>query len=120
VFSILQRVGVVYENGQLQKFYPPDYDLDSKDPYENGFIFRGGCTLIFDLDSLQLKYAISKPLLDSDALEKEDALSINLKRLNAQYAFQNGDEDSGINQFELYFGNGINHTIEPFAFLHQH
>jgi hypothetical protein len=124
IFSIFQRAGVKHkgqdENGD------DTFDLEPL-PTEIGkandpelFEFRGGCTLIFDLDTLQLRYAISKPLLDTDFLEKNKRAAINLRRLRNQYRFQQGDEDSGLNEFSLYFGNGLRNIIEPFAFLHQH
>lgn len=79
----------------------------------------GGCTLIFDLDSLQLRYAISKPLL-------------NLKKLNE--GIHQLDEDRCIalfqhhenmrifqSRFEAYFNTApANSQNEPFRFLHVH
>jgi len=118
VFSILQKSGVIYKDGEFSSFLaPPALDENGKCP-EGWFEFRGGCTLIFDLDHLQLKYAISKPLLDMEALEKEQEPRINKRRLDNQYAFQQGDEDSGVNEYTLYFGAGIRQVTEPFAFLH--
>lgn len=119
VFSMTQRCGVVYKNGKFSKFYTPGGD--NKPPGEGAFEFRGGCTLIFDLDQLQLKYAISKPLLDVAALEADRPPDIDKKRVDRQYRFQYGaDEDNGMNEFSLYFGNGLRSITEPFAFLHQH
>src|SRR5262249_13358462 len=60
VFGLVQRLGVVYKDGKFDRCYSPG---SPKDRPEGGFEVYGGCTLIFDLDSLKLKYAISKPLL---------------------------------------------------------
>lgn len=120
IFSILQRSGVKYTDDKFDGFYQPSHESDPDNTPVNGFEFRGGCTLIFDLDSLQLKYAISKPILEMEALDKEEEPRINMRRLDNQYKFQHGDENSGVNEYSMYFGNGINKIIEPFAFLHQH
>ena len=71
---------------------------------DNEFEFRGGCTLIFDLDSPAVEiWLLSKPLLDMESAEKDGEPKINMKRLQNQYNFQHGDEDSGINEYTLYF-----------------
>jgi hypothetical protein len=115
VFSIVQRSGVVYENGRFARTY------NVREPVPaGGFEFRGACTLIFDLDKLTLKYAISKPLLDLSALENGNIPFLNMQRLDAQYKFQNDLQDTGQNEYCLYFGEGNNSMTEPFAFLHQH
>ncbi|MCF6405988.1 hypothetical protein L3C95_24015 [Chitinophaga filiformis] len=80
---------------------------------------RGGCTLIFDLDSLQLRYAISKPLLNLDKL-KEGIHELDKERCMA--LFQHHQEmRMGQSRFEAYFGMGpANAQNEPFCFLHTH
>lgn len=135
VFSIFQRAGVRVEDSKNNDPEEKLIDEDGEKSFQlfvlnrntdhqkfpdNEFEFRGGCTLIFDLDSLQLRYAISKPLLDMERLEKDGEPIINIKRLRNQYKFQHGDEESGVNEYTLYFGNGVQHIMEPFAFLHQH
>jgi hypothetical protein len=79
----------------------------------------GGCTLIFDLDSQRLKYAILKPLIDMDIFEATGKLTINQKRIETQYKMQFGTEEFPFNDFALYFGNSKQKITEPFAFLHQ-
>jgi hypothetical protein len=116
IFSITQRTGVVNEDGQF-KFFKPANDSDPDEMPKGGFEFMGACTLIFDLDSLQLKYAISKPIIDIEALEKEEVPKINMRRLQIQYDFQ---QDPGLSDYSLYFGSGHSNITEPFAFLHQH
>jgi hypothetical protein len=126
VFSIVQRSGIVFEkdNSSIKYFEPPDYygdtNVDPETIQKGGFEFTGGCTLIFDLDTLKLKYAISKPLLDFNENDATDSVFINRKRAKEQYQYQNGDDKNGFNEFSMYFGNGINRVAEPFAFLHQH
>lgn len=120
VFSIFQRSGVKRMANGSFSFTELSSQSDNKNTGLTNFEFRGGCTLIFDLDTLQLKYAISKPILDMESLEKEQKATINSRRLENQYQFQYGEQDTGTNEFSLYFGNGHQHIMEPFAFLHQH
>jgi hypothetical protein len=116
VFSIFQKCGVVMTDQGPRPFVPDD----TVEIPERGFEFYGGCTLIFDLDRQELKYSISKPLLDVKALDKGE-FRWNLKRILAQYDYQ---FDSGLefrNDFSKYFGIGLNNSLhEPFALLHQH
>ncbi|MBC7821208.1 MAG: hypothetical protein IAG10_30340 [Planctomycetaceae bacterium] len=76
-------------------------------PAENGqpaFKFRGGTTLIFDLDTLELKYCISKPI-DDEA------------RLARQKAFLKDGLPPAIRA--AFFGEGrIANRFEPLAMLH--
>jgi hypothetical protein len=125
VFSIVQRSGIIFKKGEPIKYFePPDYYGETlADPEllpEGGFEFAGGCTLIFDLDTLKLKYAISKPLVSFDENDPTDTVSIDEKRAKEQYKFQHGDDINGFNDFSCYFGSGINRQAEPFAFLHHH
>ncbi len=80
----------------------------------------GGCTLIFDLDTLQLTYAISKPLIDQQVMKKEGRLQLHQGRAISVDAFCRDKTMS--NPFAMYFGgDDSRHTIvEPFCFLHQH
>jgi hypothetical protein len=77
----------------------------------------GGCTLIFDLDSLALKYAISKPLLDMEALREKGQHQINLGR--AQQVRK--QRTSTTTAYDAYFAVKAGKSVgEPFAFLHTH
>lgn len=90
-----------------------------KDDTDKSIEISGGCTLIFDLDSLTLKYAISKPLLDVEALKK-NIHQLDKDRCLAVHDYLN---ESGIdqNQFQAYFGMGRRNAFnEPFNFLHTH
>jgi hypothetical protein len=85
-----------------------------------GYIeFRGGCTLIFDLDTLKLKYTITKPLLDQATLGN-GSTCVDMRRLKNQFDYRNDENGSGMNEYAAYFSGGIDQINEPFCFLHQH
>ena len=121
VFGLVQRMGVVVnEEGQIEHYEPPRSNAkEQEDPPEGGFEVQGGCTLIFDLDSLELKYAIAKPLLDPVRTDIFDKPLINIDRILAQHEYQFGTLPLGMSQVGHYFGNGVDsHFGEPFALLH--
>ncbi|KAB7728629.1 hypothetical protein F5984_17460 [Rudanella paleaurantiibacter] len=64
--------------------------------------FRGGCTLIFDLTGLKLRYCIRKNFRDE-------------RRLTEQLAYVTGQRNAPSNR-AMYFGLA---NREPFAFLHR-
>jgi hypothetical protein len=78
--------------------------------------FRGGCTLIFDLDDLTLKHAISKPIFDLCHLKEKGnrTLTLNRKRLEMQYTCQYGELAEKLN-----FTARRHKNAEPFAFIHK-
>ncbi|HET7461603.1 MAG TPA: hypothetical protein VFJ82_10150 [Longimicrobium sp.] len=76
-----------------------DQDGDTEIP---SFTFRGGCTLILDLESQQLRYAIVKRV-DS------------INRLRRQQTYRSGGALPGLRA--TYFGDALGGR-EPFAFLH--
>jgi hypothetical protein len=83
----------------------------------NSFVINGGCTLIFDLDTMELKYAISKPLLDIEALNA-NAHKLNRSRCLAIHNYQKGTM-ADQSRFQSYFGAGKQNSFnEPFNFLH--
>jgi len=87
------------------------------DDSDEGFAITGGCTLIFDLDTTDLKYAISKPLLDVEELNK-NVRQINLARSTVLQRYQRG-EIGAQSRFQAYFGTGKQNSFnEPFHFLH--
>jgi hypothetical protein len=128
IFSLLQRSGIAFQDDDFLKHYFPARSIDAAKAVTdnlsadglNRFELRGGCTMIFDLDNLQLAYAISKPLIDVDLLEIENRPMINMQRAYEQYHFAHAGQDGGINEFSLYFGSEGSRMAEPFAFLHQH
>jgi hypothetical protein len=81
---------------------------DDIDPGKKGtsptFEFRGGCTIILDLQTLKLKYVIRKSI-DDEA------------RVRRQRDYRSSD--AGASLRATYFGSGLNAiTNEPFALLH--
>ncbi len=83
------------------------------EPY---FRFRGGCTLILDLQDLSLRYAISKNLEDKIILEKN--LFIENERLVRQRNFRTGGDGMALRS--TYFGKSEqSDKDEPFALLHR-
>ncbi len=117
VFSIIQKCGVIVKDGEQHDHFDPDIEQIP----ENGFIIRGGCTLIFDIgEELKLKYVVRKPLLDLEKA-KRGIYEIDKKLVREQhhYQYQTMHEFSG--ELEQYFTSGdANAMTEPFAFLHQH
>jgi len=123
VISLVQKAGAKFKDGVYEPYTPtraPFSKIDDtgKEIPADSFEFRGGCTLIFDLDSQLLKYAINKPILDMESLEPGHQPMINRRRLDSQHKYMH-DDDSGRNEFTAYFGSGLHKLTEPFAFLHQ-
>ena len=115
IFSLVQRAGVVVQGSEVSTFVP----AGDVPPPAGGFEFWGGCTLIFDLDTLQLRYAIAKPLLDPDKL-RAGQRALHVRRVLKQYRYQTEEGLQGLNEQSLYFGSGLrNYCQEPFAFLHR-
>ncbi len=115
VFSLIQRAGVVVKDDKVETYVPGDGE-----PPKGGFDFYGGCTMIFDLDRLKLKYAISKPLLSPDKLQLNSE-AIDTRRVLKQHAYQTDEGLLSLSEQSLYFGMGLkNYFNEPFAFLHRH
>lgn len=118
IFSIMQRAGVTIRNEE-EKYSTYIPNEDAKSP-ENSFEFWGGCTFIFDLNSLTLKYTIPKPLLDTSLLSI-DIRELHQERILTQYDYQNTQLLDSQDEFNMYFGFGVrNQYMEPFAFLHSH
>lgn len=92
VMTLCQRCRVLPvkdKNGNLS-FQPVPAGKKNDDP--DIFTFRAGCTLIFDLNDLSLKHAISKPLFQPTAVNTATRkLVLNAARLNMQYNCTFGD-----------------------------
>ncbi|MDJ1478861.1 hypothetical protein QNI16_00110 [Cytophagaceae bacterium YF14B1] len=124
ILTLIQRCGVIYnkdEDDPIEPYVPNkvrDSGLDdNKKIIENGFDFRGSCTLIFDLDTLELKYSICKPLLDLDELKESGNRKLNKRRVKEQYEWLFERQEHDI--YSAYFnGHSSNLNNEPFAFLH--
>lgn len=118
IISLTQRAGVTItdSNGQLSaNTFVPDDENPPKDP--NSFVLRGGVNLVFDLDTLTLKYAITKPLIDVAALAKGKRQLDQRRVLDTFRYYRRGRLDA--NRFDAYFRLAKNQTpAEPFSFLH--
>ncbi len=113
IVSLIQRANIRIEKDKngLSQIVPGDTD--------KSFVINGGCTLIFDLDTLKLKYAISKPLLDIDLLNK-NIHQLDHRRCIALHQHQHASV-ANQSQFQAYFGMGKQNSFnEPFNFLHNH
>jgi hypothetical protein len=79
--------------------------LDASDQTSEEFPFRGGCTLIFDLDTFKLLYAIGKGIDDED-------------RLARQREYMTSGRIGDL--WSTYFGKRyLARPEEPFAILHR-
>ena len=117
VFSMVQRMGVIVDSGIVKGYYNP---RGQEAPPKNGMEVQGGCTLIFDLDSLDLKYAINKPLFVPKELDNNNRV-VNQERVMRQYHYQTEDLPLGVSEFSSYFeGSFQGQYGEPFALLHKH
>ena len=112
IVTLVQKRGVQFrrDSDNQLKFNNPQWFVPRDDGKVPGYPgdcmqFRGGCTLIFDLDDLTLLYAISKPLDDH-------------KRMVAQFQYTNGSLSSAP---AMYFGNdSLQAAVGPFAMMHTH
>ncbi|HLM02008.1 MAG TPA: hypothetical protein VK400_13210 [Pyrinomonadaceae bacterium] len=77
-----------------------------KDKAGEEFKFRGGCTLVLNLEDLRLRYVIPKPINDE-------------RRLKRHQAFH--EMPFGQSLRATYFGapNSSGNVGEPFALLHR-
>lgn len=115
MFCIIQRSGVILKDEEITGHYDPGISVER--PY-NEFDFYGGCTMIFDLDSLTLQYVISKPLYNMTELKK-GIRKIDSQRASKQFRYQNEEGPMYLSEFSHYFGQGLREALhEPFAFLH--
>jgi hypothetical protein len=115
IMTLAQRaqVQVREKNGALH-FDPVDRQ-NAKENRRESMTFRGGCTLIFDLNELKLKHAIRKPIFDPCDIGINGRLKLNTKRLEMQYDCQYGAMAEKMG----FAAPGNKHLIEPFACIHQ-
>lgn len=103
IVSLTQKRGVRCRIDDDDKFEITGYFDPGKEVPEDGIIFRGGCTLIFDLDEMRIKYVIRKGMDDRNRIEN-------------QFRYQKGYFDDG---GETYFSaKELAHLSGPFAFMH--
>ncbi|GGH36673.1 hypothetical protein GCM10007423_29110 [Dyadobacter endophyticus] len=114
VVSLLQQAKVIVKNGE---FIGVATNTKEK---KRASTFMGGCTLIFDLNTLKLRYAISRPLLDTTKTKPEDR-TLDKKRIEQQVRYEQDEIMMCVSDYSHYFGSGLtNGAQEPFAFLHRH
>ena len=110
VVTLAQKRGVRFHvDGESVIVDGKSYFVPDKTPVEkrgeNHIIFRGGCTLIFDLDNLRLRYAVKKDIDDQE-------------RMVRQFRYEHGllGDDA-----QTYFDSQtMNALAGPFAFMHSH
>ncbi|OMP75676.1 hypothetical protein [[Flexibacter] sp. ATCC 35208] len=103
IVTLVQKRGIIAAVNEDDVFSITGYFNPSKDVPPNGFVFRGGCTLIFDLDKLELKYAVKKDIDD-------------VGRIEQQFRYTN---DLDGKKGEVYFSNETLAALSgPFAFMH--
>lgn len=108
VITVVQKRGVRFnvkgDEVTIKNYFVPDKTPPEKWG-EHHIIFRGGCTLIFDLDSRRLRYAVKKDVDDRE-------------RMIRQFRFEQGmfhDDD------QTYFDSRTMTALAgPFAFTHSH
>jgi hypothetical protein len=111
IVTLVQQRGVLIEAGEdsfkVVGYYPPS----EKPPKEKqGFIFRGGCTLIFDLDRLCLRYAIRKSVDDVQRMEMEYRYNETLNSDSASAMYFDEKTLSALSgPFAFMHGFGLNH-----------
>jgi hypothetical protein len=107
IVTLIQRRGVLVEvleddiriAGYCCPGQPPPKEF-------NYFDFRGGCSLIFDLDTLCLRYAIKKDIDD-------------IARMETQFRYMLGFTNKA--STSLYFDERTLSSLSgPFAFMHSH
>ena len=117
IITLGQRCGVkVVHDEEADDYDISLFELGKGKENEDGcFIFRGGCTLIFDLNTLKLKHVISKPLIDMSNLSvRNKKYELNKNRVVMQYRSTFGD------YAELTGLKGMRNMVEPFAHIHKH
>ncbi|MBL0357072.1 MAG: hypothetical protein IPP72_09390 [Chitinophagaceae bacterium] len=114
IITLAQRCGVKVVHDEANDLYDiktftPNGTKENEE--EGCFIFRGGCTLIFDLNTDELKHVISKPIFDTEKNSRRRSVYVpNNKRAIMQYRSSWGDYAAL---------TGFVKTIEPFAHIHQ-
>jgi hypothetical protein len=117
MFGLVQRLGVVYQDGKLVRYYETDDWITRP---QGGLEVHGGCTLIFDLDSVKLKYAISRRLLKLETIGTNKR-ELNEEWINRQHRYQTEELPQAMSLVGQYFGASPDgYFDEPFAILHTH
>lgn len=127
IILLAQSCGVKVEHDEDKDEYKiKTFEHNPVDDFgEGSFLFRGGCTLVFDLNTgkqdekskkektASLKYIIAKPIVDMESLNKRKPMyKPNEARAKMQYRCQFGDyaDVTGI--------AAIKEQVEPLAHIH--
>ncbi len=107
IISITQKREVPKE--EWSKFFKGDVvafkDINPLDKAEETITFRGGSTMIIDLDSHRLKYCINKPMVDQE-------------RLMEQVLYQKGTTNDSLHA--TYYSKTLTEdNPEPLSMLHR-
>ncbi|MBK8521256.1 MAG: hypothetical protein WAT20_15415 [Ferruginibacter sp.] len=129
IILLTQSCGVKVEHDEDNNTYNTStFQHNPVDDFGDGsFLFRGGCTLVFDLNTgkqvdgkkkektATLKYVISKPILDMPGINKRKPVyKPNQTRAVMQYRCQYGNyaESTGI--------AALKKQVEPLSHIHKH
>ena len=104
---------MIIEVTQRRRGFRTAATQDSEDQYSTpalaapDFIFRGGATLIFDLQTRKIRYAIRKRISDDERLRRQREFFVAYQ--TSSFGFQYG----------LAERNASGEIKEPFALLHR-
>lgn len=106
---------VKYRRGESTPYFEPIRRGSKLPEGAEKIILRGGCTLIFDLNTLELRHAISKPIFEAlpRKLKNGQTLKICQRRANMYWRCMLGDYFDKMNENYIH-----QNQPEPFAFLH--
>jgi hypothetical protein len=99
VIEITQR-----RHGYLDPETQAKVDRGEMKPPPHDFWFRGGCTILVDLESREVRYCIGKGIRSANRLEQ-------------QRKYLSGESDGSL--AATYFGDARGRDREPFAVLHR-
>lgn len=116
LFSLVQTIGVNFDDdGGITGLFVPE---DAAEPDDNSSEVLVGSTLIFDLNTTNLKYAITKPFLLPRKPEENPRL--NHRLIQKQRHYQNQVLSLHVSEENRYFYSGFrSELVEPFALLHK-
>jgi len=108
IFTVIQTAMLTLN--PEKRTYSPTKEGDK----ENVMKFRGGATIFFDQDTMEVRYSITKALFTEHGKLDEE-------RLWRQYQYQFDHEMTGMTEVEKHFGL-VRHADlkETFALLHNH
>ena len=112
IVTLVQKRGVSFRQPEPKddwevdpQGYFVDDETDQTQRPSHHTIFRGGCTLVFDLETQQLRYAIKKDMADEN-------------RMRRQFLFERGE--LGATSLSYFSPQALAGLSGPFAFLHSH